>query len=89
MAEVNIKKKEITEVLKVNIGDESYSLPLSTDIPYEKLKTLNTDEGILAFLREHIPEEVVSNLTLDELKSILAAWRDATLESQGVGLGES
>ena len=92
--------KEITldqpkEVLKVNIGDKSYSIPLAGSLPFMdalKLKKLDSEERmdfVIGFIQKHIPEEVFSTLTADAVIKIFTAWSDASRESQGINPGES
>lgn len=88
MAEVNLSNRKI-EVLKVIIGDKSYSLPLGGSVPYKTLKTINTDKGMMAFLGEHIPQDVVDALTVDEIRQIFSAWAEETKKSTGLMPGES
>ena len=89
MAEVTIKKKEQIEVLKATIGDETYSIPLATSVPYLTLKNMKTDEKVIEFFKEYIPEDVVDGLLTDEIKQLVKAWKDATLEATGASVGES
>lgn len=88
MAEVTLKKREI-EVLKINIGDKSYSLPLGGSIPYKQLKKLKTEDGIFDFLSAHLPEEVMDTLSTEDIKAIFSAWGEATRKQSGLKLGES
>lgn len=89
MAEVIIKKKEQIEVLKATIEDETYSIPLASSLPYVKLKAMRTDEKVIEFFKEHIPEEVFNELTTDEVMQLVKAWNDAIQAEQGVSVGES
>ena len=89
MAEVNIKRKKETEVLKATIGDETYSIPLASSLPYVKLKAMRDNDKVIEFFKEYIPEEVFNNLLTDELMQLVKAWNDATLEATGASVGES
>lgn len=89
MAEVIIKKREQTEVLKATIGDKTYSIPLATSLPYVKLKLLKTDDKLIQFFKEYIPEDVFNELLTDELMQLVKAWNDATVDAQGATVGES
>lgn len=89
MAEVIIKRKEQVEVLKATIGDKTYSIPLASSLPYVKLKAMRTDEKVIAFFREYIPEEVFNSLVTDEIMQLVKAWNDATQVEQGASVGES
>jgi len=89
MAEVTIKKKEQIEVLKATIGDETYSIPLASNVPYVVLKNMRTDEKVIEFFREYIPEDVFDGLLTDEIMQLVKAWNDATKEATGASVGES
>ena len=89
MAEVNIKKKKETEVLKATIGDKTYSIPLASSLPYVKLKAMREKDKVIEFFKEYIPEEVFNDLLTDELMQLVKAWNDATLEATGASVGES
>lgn len=89
MAEVKIKNSKTIEVLKVTIGDMTYSLPLITSLKIKqirKLKECKTDDELIEFLSEWIERDALEDLTPSELKQIILAWRDATT---GIGVGES
>ena len=89
MAEVLIKKREETEVLKATIGDKTYSIPLASSLPYVKLKAMRDNDKVIEFFKEYIPEEVFNSLLTDELMQFVKAWNDATLEATGASVGES
>jgi len=89
MAEVLIKKREETEVLKATIGDKTYSIPLASSLPYVKLKAMRDNDKVIEFFKEYIPEEVFNSLLTDELMQLVKAWNDATLEATGASVGES
>lgn len=88
MAEVILKKKQI-EVLKATIGDETYSIPLASSVPYMVLKNMRTNETAIEFFKEYIPEEVFNSLLPDEIMQLVKAWNDATQEATGASVGES
>lgn len=92
--------KEITldqpkEVLQVNIGSESYSIPLAGSLPFTdalKLRKLDSEERlefVVDFIKRYIPDEVFNTLTADAVMKIFSAWSEASQESQGVSPGES
>ena len=89
MADVTIKKKEQIEVLKATIGDETYSIPLATSLPYVKLKAMRENDRVIEFFKEYIPEDVFNGLLTDELMQLVKAWNDATQEATGASVGES
>jgi len=89
MAEVIIKRKEQIDVLKATIGDKTYSIPLASSLPYVKLKAMRTDDKVIEFFKEYIPEEVFNSLVTDEVMQLVKAWNDATEAEQGASVGES
>jgi hypothetical protein len=89
MAEVIIKRKEQIDVLKATIGDKTYSIPLASSLPYVKLKVMRTDDKVIEFFKEYIPEEVFNSLVTDEVMQLVKAWNDATEAEQGASVGES
>lgn len=92
--------KEITleqpkEVLKVNIGDKSFNMPLAGSIPFcdlMRIKSAKTRDDKIEIMVElfskYIPEEIYKSLTSSELKQIMNAWGEAS-EEAGVTPGES
>lgn len=92
--------KEITldqpkEVLQVNIGEESYTIPLAGSLPFVealKLRKMNKEERmdfIIEFMQEHIPPNVFGKLTTDAVMQIVTAWSEASKDEQGATPGES
>ena len=93
--------KEITleqpkEVLKINIGEKSFSMPLAGSIPFVELmdiKAAKTQdeklESMTKLLKKYIPEEVYNTLTSAEINQIMIAWGQASSEDSGITPGES
>lgn len=86
MAEFTLKKKE-TKVLKVNIGDETFSIPLAGSLTPQEAAPLDTREGTLAFIQKYLSDEVKQILVLDDYNEITQAWIKASNKS-GKSLGE-
>lgn len=85
--ELTLKRKE-REVLVVNIEDKKFSIPLGTSLKRKELAKLNKDEEVMKFFEKHLGAEVMDDLTVGEIKSIIDAWTKATQEASGVSLGE-
>lgn len=93
--------KEITleqpkEVLKVNVYDKSFSIPLAGSIPLAVLlpikKAKDNNEKLdffVDFLKDYIPEDVYNKLTASEFNQILIAWGETSKLETGVTPGES
>ena len=90
MPELNLKRRKV-EVLKVNIEDKSYSIPLGTSLKRKELAQLKTEEAVNEFFAEHIGADLWDDLTIGEQKEIITAWSKATTDASGdeTPLGES
>ena len=91
MKEITIKAPN--EVLKVNIGDQSFSIPLGSSLPFNKMIEMSKAEGsdrlniAYSLIMEHIPEGI--SLTMGEASQLINAWISATQEASGISPGES
>lgn len=86
-ATVNIQQKELP-VLTIEGGDEPYSIPLGGSIPPKRLEGLKDLDGMLDFLKEYIPAEVVDAYTLDQVTQIFSVWSEETRKESGATPGE-
>lgn len=84
------KKLDSISVLKVNIGDKTYSVPTAKHLPYKQLRTLKDGadmDGIFTLFSKYIPEEVLEEFTVDDFKTLMEAWAEAS-KADGVELGK-
>ena len=86
MFKVNDKTfdKEI-EVIEVAIGKKTYEVPLAKYLPYKQLKKLKDKsdlDAIIEVLGKYIPVEVLEDLNIQQLSSIIEAWGDASKDSK-------
>lgn len=86
--ELTLNLNEV-EVLKINIGDKSYSIPLGTSLKRKEIAKLKDEEEVMKFFESHLGKDIMDNLTIGQIKAIITAWSKATEESSGVSLGES
>ena len=87
MPELTLNRKEL-EVLKVNIEDKSYTIPLGTSLKRSELAKLKTEDEVMKFFENHLGKELMDDLSIGEIKQIIDAWSEATKKSGGVTLGE-
>ena len=87
MAEFTLKKRP-PKVLKVNIGDETFSIPLGGSLTPEEAAPLDTREGTIEFIQRYLSDEVKAVLVIDDYNEITKAWIKASKEA-GQDLGES
>lgn len=88
MREITVGNREERKVLKVNVGEASYSLPLLGSLTMKEATRLETQEGTLAFITDYIPKDVINELTVEDFNSIVDAWKSAS-DIEGASLGES
>ena len=69
MKEITLKNHSNTEVLRVTIGEETYSVPLGGSMSYGELRKLqkgkNNPDIVVEFFGKYIPEEVIDSLPIE------------------------
>ena len=88
MAEITLGGKRTVKSLKVNIGDKSYSVPLSGSLTIAEAQDLKDNGDGFTFFEKYIPKNVVESLTMEEFRELSKAWKQASEEDSGVELGE-
>lgn len=88
MAEFTLKPRE-AKTLKLNIGDESFQIPLGGSLTRKELAGLDTKEGTYSFFRKYIDKAVLDSLPMDDYNEIVRVWLDETAKASGKTLGES
>lgn len=88
MTEFTLKRAE-AKTLKINIGEESYQIPLMGSLTFKEAKTLDTQEGTYAFIKRHIPGKVLDDLTVEEYNQIVYIWKEESQKHSGKDQGES
>lgn len=79
MAEYTLNKRP-TKVLKLNIGDETFSIPLAGSLTPEEAAPLDTREGTIAFFQKYLSKKVIKMLVIDDYNEITQAWIKASGE---------
>ena len=76
-------------VLKVNIGKETYSVPLSGSLSIREMKAMSDGvEDGFDFFGRYIPQDVLETLTMDQFKELNKAWKEASGEKTDADMGE-
>ena len=88
MAEFTLKRVE-QKTLKVNIGEESYQIPLMGSLTFKEAKTLDTQEGTYAFIKRYIPGKILDDLKVEEYNQIVNIWKEESQKHSGKSQGES
>ena len=93
--------KEITleqpiEVLKINVGEKSFSMPLAGSIPFVDLMRFKTAksqeekiEAMMSLLQQYIPDDIYKTLSSNAISQIMTVWGEASQTDTGVTPGES
>lgn len=89
MAEIRLGDHKKVEVLKVTIGEETYSVPLAGSLSVKKALHLDKQEQVIAFFQDHIPKKTLENLTVDELNYLIVTWKNESEKAGTISLGES
>lgn len=80
MPNITIQPKKVIEYLNVNIGDETYKIPLAKYLKIGEASKLDNNKAIIDFFKTYLSEEVVNALTFDDLAEIAEAWKSASVE---------
>jgi len=89
MAEITLGRKETLETLKVNIGKDSYSIPLMGSLTLAETRALAKADDEFAFFKKYIPEDVIDSLAINDLKALTTMWKAESEKASDVDLGES
>ena len=89
MEKLVLGKKKSVNVLKVEIAGKTYSVPLAGSLTLKELEAIKSDDNIGSnFFGKYIPQEIISDLTLDDFKALNDTWKKASQDASGVDLGE-
>ncbi len=88
MAKVTIGSAQIN-VLEVVWKDKTYKVPLAGSMKRKDILKLNSEEAVHAMFAQHIPEDVLDDMTLDEYRQLVDAWNAANTSKDDASLGES
>lgn len=92
MLKINSKMYETKEVIKVEINEKVYSIPLMKYLKYKdikKLMALNNGSGdmdmIIEIFSKYIPQEVLEDLSLNDLMNLVMVWKNVNDEDVDLG----
>lgn len=75
MAEITLGNAKAKKELTVNIGKNTYKVPLSGSLTLAEVKKIRDSDDPFALFRGHIPDEVIDNLPVDDLRALSEAWK--------------
>ena len=79
---------QVVDTLSVEIGNETYSVPLAGSMKRKELLSLKDEESVYNMFAKYIPEEVLDEMTVDEYNQLANAWSDANINKDDASLGE-
>lgn len=93
MAQVKLNNKQYDKknCLAINIGENTYNMPLAPAMSIKMVKKMADDptfDGMLEVLTNYIPEEVLDELTYGNLEQIVRAWYEASEKLTGMDVGK-
>ena len=93
MKEFTLKKKE-SDFFKLNIGEESYLIPLARSLTFEEINRMQDKENVVEFFRKYLGEDVFNALTVDQFEIVCREWQKANDmtangEDEDITAGES
>ena len=93
MKEFTLKKKE-SDFFKLNIGEESYLIPLARSLTFEEINRMQNKENVVEFFRKYLGDDVFNALTVDQFEIICREWQKANDmtadgEDEDITAGES
>lgn len=93
MAQVKLDNKQYDtkDCLEINVGGKKYMMPLASSMPLKVLKKLTKDadvETIFEILSKYIPEEVLDEFSVADVKAIFEAWGAASKDISGIESGK-
>jgi hypothetical protein len=75
MAKFVVQQEAPTKVLEVVIGEESFNVPLVSELTFKEAVGLETAEGTRIFMQKYIPKKILDTLTIGQYNSIVEAWK--------------
>lgn len=88
MAEITLGQSKEVKTLRVNIGEETYSVPLAGSLSIAEMKKLKTDEDSFEFFGKYIPKNILNNLSFDDFRALTEAWKKTSSSEGGMNVGE-
>lgn len=93
MKEFTLKKKE-SDFFKLNIGEESYLIPLARSLTFEEINRMQDKENVVEFFRKYLGNDVFNALTVDQFEIVCREWQKAndmtaSGEDEDITAGES
>ena len=88
MREITLGNAKTLKTLKVNIGDKTYSVPLAGSLTLSEVQQLSEKEEGYTFFEKYIPRKVLESLTVDDMKALTAAWKEASADDSQPDVGE-
>ena len=85
---VKIGGQGVVDTLSVEIGKETYSVPLAGSMKRKELLSLKDEESVYNMFARYIPAEVLDEMTVDESNQLANAWSDANINKDDASLGE-
>ena len=87
MKEFTLKPKQ-EKTIKINVGDESFQLPLQGSLSRKEVMNLATPKGTYSFLKRHVPKDILDNMDMEQYNELLKVWKSESEAVFGKSVGE-
>lgn len=77
------------ETFRLNIGEESFQIPLMGSLSIEEAAMVETSAGTLEVLKKYIPEQIMNALKIAEFNEIVRVWKQYSEKASKKPVGES
>lgn len=86
MASFTLEKKE-PNWFELNIGKDSFKIPLADSLTYDEAKSFEDQsiDSLVGFFGKYIDKKIAAALTLNDWKTIMQAWQDASQKAMNPG----
>lgn len=85
MQEFTLKKRE-EDYLKLNIGEETFLIPLAGSLTLEEASSsMESMDGAIAFFNKYISEDIAKSMTIFNYRDLIHAWKEASEKAMHPG----
>lgn len=81
MKEITLNNNEL-KVLRVNIGKESYNIPLAKSLSIKEARAMSKDDDGLEFFAKYIPMDVLETLSVEDVATLATSWKEASFPTE-------
>lgn len=89
MPTIKLNNDNPIKVLTVDIGGNTYNVPLSVSLKFKEARAIKTPDDVFDLFLKYIPEDVLGEVTIEEVNRLVQMWWDESQKLTGKKVGES